>query len=82
MFDIQGVSNNGAGKFSLKSNGQTGKISIVCIGKIVGGDHYLIMLRAFDRDMTDSSRRQVHILRKLVKMYFSKKFCYLQKNVS
>uniref|UniRef100_K1R0G3 Cadherin-89D n=1 Tax=Magallana gigas TaxID=29159 RepID=K1R0G3_MAGGI len=59
LFDIQGVSNNGAGKFSLKSNGQTGKISIVCIGKIVGGDHYLIMLRAFDRDMTDSSRRQL-----------------------
>lgn len=28
LFDIQGVSNNGAGKFSLKSNGQTGKISI------------------------------------------------------
>lgn len=24
LFDIQGVSNNGAGKFSLKSNGQTG----------------------------------------------------------
>nr|XP_034314274.1 protocadherin Fat 4 isoform X1 [Crassostrea gigas] len=61
LFDIQGVSNNGAGKFSLKSNGQTGKISIVCTGNIVGGDHYLIMLRASDRDMTDSSRRSTSV---------------------
>lgn len=56
LFDIQGVSNNGAGKFSLLSNGQTGKISITCTGNIVGGDNYLIMVRASDRDITDSSR--------------------------
>lgn len=61
LYDIQGVSNNGGGKFSLLSNGRTGKISITCTGNIVGGDQYVIMIRASERFMIDSNRRSTSV---------------------
>ncbi|XP_062617608.1 cadherin-99C-like [Saccostrea cucullata] len=57
IFDIQSVSNNGAGKFKLVQTEQDEKIAIVCSSSICRGETYVIMLRASDIALPIYSRR-------------------------
>nr|XP_022314372.1 cadherin EGF LAG seven-pass G-type receptor 3-like [Crassostrea virginica] len=57
FFDIQSVSYNGGGKFSLMPSSQMGKVSIVCNGYVGGGEHYVIILRASNQNIRNSRTR-------------------------
>ena len=57
LFDIQSVSYNGGGKFSLKPSSQIGKVSIACTGYVGGGEHYVIILRASNHNIQNSRTR-------------------------
>ncbi|XP_062616202.1 cadherin-23-like [Saccostrea cucullata] len=57
VFDIQSVSNNGAGKFKLVETEQVGRITLTCVSSISGGETYVIMLRASDMALPIYRRR-------------------------
>lgn len=59
VFEIQSLSNNGYGKFTIQQNNKEKKASIICNGLVSRGVTYVIIVRVTDQATNISRRRCV-----------------------